>query len=128
MAVNDVVVREDVVIADTRRRKPNGEAMAATLAAGIGCFALGVFINLTELSTTFREWMLLHDGVGPLSGKTTYATIVYIAAWALLHVMWKDREIAFRPVVLTFGILLAVGFVLDWPPFFEWVAEEFGPE
>jgi cytosine/uracil/thiamine/allantoin permease len=85
-------------------------------------------INLTELSTTFREWMLIHDEVGPLSGKTTYATIVFFAAWVVLHLLWKDRELDFRRVMFVAGILLVVAFILDWPPFFEWVAEEFGPE
>lgn len=53
---------------------PDGPLAAALLAAGIGAFALGLFTTLAEASVGFRERLILNAGVGPLSGKTVWAT------------------------------------------------------
>ena len=75
--------RVDIVRDRARRprwgRSDSGEAdgpLAAVLvAAGIGSFALGLFTTLAEASEAFRERLILNEAVGPLSGKTVWATV-----------------------------------------------------
>ena len=64
--------------------KPDGPLAAVLLAAGIGAFALGLFTTLAEASAGFRDRLVLNAGVGPLSGKTVWATVIFIVAWAVL--------------------------------------------
>jgi hypothetical protein len=66
---------------------------AVTLAAGIFCFLLGILVVLGEAIPAFRMNILnFYNPVGPLSGKTTYPTIVFVVAWIALHFAWKDRD------------------------------------
>ena len=83
----DVLVGDEVAVA-----KPDGPLAAALLAAGIGSFALGLFTTLAEASTAFRERLILDAGVGPLSGKTVWATVVFIIAWAVLAARLRNRD------------------------------------
>ncbi|MDF3018156.1 MAG: hypothetical protein K0R44_3381 [Thermomicrobiales bacterium] len=69
----DVLVGDEVAVA-----KLDGPLAAALLAAGIGSFALGLFTTLAEASTAFRERLILDAGVGPLSGKTVWATAKHL--------------------------------------------------
>jgi hypothetical protein len=58
-----------------------GKALAAMVAAGVGCAALGVLTTLAELSPGLKNVLNFYDPVGPLSGKTTVAVIVWLIAW-----------------------------------------------
>src|SRR6266511_792970 len=71
--------------------KPEGPIAAAILAGGIGCLALGVLTTLAEASTTVKDWLDVRSDVGPLSGKTIGAVLVWLIAWALLHVVYRDK-------------------------------------
>lgn len=107
--------------------KPDGPAAAATLAAGIGIFALGLFTVLSE------AWVAFHDfvgdlefgrGVGPLAGKTLLAVAVWLVAWAILAMLWRRKDVNLRSafwVGMALGILGAVG---TFPTFFTLFAAE----
>ena len=79
MTERDVLDGDEVAVA-----KPDGPLAAVLLAAGIGSFALGLFTTLAEASTGFRDRLVLNAGVGPLSGKTVWATVIFVVAWAVL--------------------------------------------
>jgi hypothetical protein len=100
--------------------RPNGPAMAAILAAGIGAFVLGLLTTWAAASESFAQDVLkLDNGVGPLSGKTTFAVIAYVVAWAVLTpVLWR-RNLPFNNVMIVAGLLIAAGFVGTFPEFFE---------
>jgi hypothetical protein len=95
---------------------PNGPGAAAILAAGIGCAAIGILALGAEVSEGLKNALNFYDPAGPLSGKTTVAVLVWLAAWFVLSRMWKDKTVALGPVNWAAFVLLAVGFLLTFPP------------
>ena len=100
--------------------RPNGPAVAALIAAGIGVLMLGVFTVWAEASTSFASDVLnIKNRVGPLSGKTTFAVLAYLVSWAVLAVpLWK-KNIPLNTALLITGVLVAAGFVGTYPKFFQ---------
>jgi hypothetical protein len=121
---------QPVAITEQERQEqgliPNGPAAAAILASGIGCTALGVFVILTEAVPFVKTVMNFYDPVGPLSGKTTMAVVVWVVAWFLLHGMWKRAHVNFAWIFRTTLILIALGLLLAFPPFYSPLAELLG--
>ena len=62
--------------------------------------------------------MELSEAVGPLSGKTTFAVLVWLIVWVGLHLRWRDQNVSFRAVYVVTLVLVGVGFVLTFPPVF----------
>jgi hypothetical protein len=104
--------------------KPEGPISAAILAAGVYAVALGFFTTVAEASESFKEKLALDDGVGPLSGKTIYAVVVWIVAWVVLHFVYRDKEVESRKALTTALILIAIGVVGTFPIFFQAFAPE----
>ena len=101
------------------KEMPNGPAMAAILAAGIGVLALGILTVLSEANTDVHDFLDFKSRVGPLSGKTTLAVVAQVVAWALLApVMWK-RNVPANTVFLIAAILIAAGLIGTFPEFFQ---------
>lgn len=94
---------------------PNGGAMAAFLAAGIGSFALGLIVLLNEMGAFTAP--ALYEPAGGVSGRTTLAVVVWLGAWAILHRSWKEREVAAGRVWATILALIALGLLWTFPPF-----------
>jgi hypothetical protein len=92
----------------------NGSAMAAFLGAGIGAFAMGMFVLLNEAGVFAAP--ALHGGAGGVSGRTTFATVVWLIAWGVLHARWRDRAITPRRVYPLTLILTGVGILATFPP------------
>ena len=99
--------------------KPNGPAAAAILAAGIGCFALGVLVNVSEAIPTFKSALTLYGPVGPLSGKTIAQVAIYFVAWAGLAYAWRGKSVAFGRVYVAALVLLALGLLGTFPLVYE---------
>lgn len=100
-------------------RFPNGPAAAAFVAAGVGSLALGLLTTLASASAAFGSAIVLYAPAGPLSGKTTIAVVCWLAAWSVLHMMWRARSLDFGRVSWwTYG-LIALGLLGTFPPFFE---------
>src|SRR5215211_39952 len=72
-----------------------GEAAAAFLAGGIGCFVLGLLVTLAEMPSlvALKNGLNWSNPVGPLSGKTGVAIIAFLAAWAVAHFTMKDKDV-----------------------------------
>jgi hypothetical protein len=105
------------------KERSEGPAAAALLAAGIGIAALGVVTTLAEVSESFKDWLAFSDDVGPLSGKTIAAVIVWLVAWAILHPLLRRRRLS-RAILIATGILVLIGVVGTFPIFFEAFAPE----
>jgi len=104
--------------------KPNGPAAAAIIAAGVGALFLGIFTVWNEASTGMHDFLEIDKGVGPLSGKTSFAVVAYVVTWALLApLMWR-KSFAWVPVLATTALLLAAGFIGTFPEFFQLFASE----
>jgi len=97
----------------------NGPAAAAILASGIGSMALGLFTTLAQAITSIKNALNLYDPAGPLSGKTTVAVVVWVVAWGILHGLWKGKQVDFAKVFIATVILIALGLLGTFPPFFE---------
>ncbi len=98
----------------TTTNSPNGAAMAAFMAAGIGGFAMGLMVILNEAGVYSAP--ALYGPAGGVSGRTTFAVIVWLVAWVVLHSRWKAREIeAGRVRALTLA-LAGLGLLLCFPP------------
>lgn len=101
-----------------------GPAAAALLGAGVGAFTLGLLTTLAEASTTIKDWLALTDAVGPLSGKTTYAVIVWLIAWGVLHYTVGRRTQLTATVLTVVVVLLGLGLLGTFPVFFQLFAAE----
>ena len=97
----------------------NGSIVAAMLAAGIGCFVYGLLICLAEASKAIGGILNLYDPVGPLSGKTTVAVVVWLIAWAVLGSKWKDQAADFGKMYKVTLVLVALGLLGSFPVFFQ---------
>jgi hypothetical protein len=95
---------------------PNGPGAAAVLAAGIGSLAVAVFAIVADKVAAIKSLMNFYKPTGPLSGVTTCAIVVWLAAWALLHRRWSWRNVEARRVTVAAFILLFLSLLLTFPP------------
>jgi hypothetical protein len=105
-----------VTVTETTR---TGKALAALVAAGVGCTALGLFTVLAEVSVSLRNLLNFYNPVGPLSGKTTFAVVVWLIAWFLLARVFRDNAPNWRTGLTLAFVLIGLGFVGTFPPVFE---------
>jgi multisubunit Na+/H+ antiporter MnhB subunit len=100
-----------------RSRAPtalNGVTLAAILAAGIGGFAMGLFVILHEAGVFSAP--SLYAPAGALSGRSTFAVVVWLVAWGVLHARWNRQEVAAVPVFRLTLALVALGVLGTFPP------------
>jgi len=102
----------------------NGSSAAAILAGGIGIAVYGIISTIAEAIASFGKAFVWSKAVGDLSGKTIIGVVVWLIAWLILGLVWKDREVNFRPVVILSAILLVVGLLTTFPPFFDLFAAD----
>ena len=106
---------------ENKMDKPNGPVAAALLAGGIGCAVLGVvtFANMVDPTSAFSQWLVWYQPVGSLAGKSGLAIIAFLLAWAVLGLLWRRREMRFGKIAAISFILLAVGLIGTFPPFWQ---------
>lgn len=101
------------------RTKPNGPVAAAFLSAGLGTLALGLFTTGAAAFAGVANALRWSTPVGPLSGKSTLAVIIWLAAWLVFGARWRGREVRFASIYRWTLLLVALGLLLTFPPFFE---------
>lgn len=99
--------------------KPNGPAAAALLSAGIGCFVIGLDIVLAVISASTSNAMNWWNPAGPLVGKTGIGVIAWLVSWGILHLILRTKHFHLRAVAITSLVLVALGFLGSFPPFFD---------
>jgi hypothetical protein len=99
--------------------KPNGPVAAALLAGGIGNAVLGVvtFANQVKPASAFSQWLVWYKPVGALAGKSSLAILAFLLAWMVLGLLWRQRELRFGRIAILSFILLLVGLIGTFPPF-----------
>jgi hypothetical protein len=105
--------------------KPNGPVAAAFVAAGVGCFVLGLLVILntaniiTGATLDFAKNYGIGSGVGPLSGKAIISSIAFLGTWGVLGFLWRGKEINFGRAFVVALVFVAIGFAFTFPPVFE---------
>jgi hypothetical protein len=97
----------------------NGPAAAAILAAGIGCFAIGLFALAGDASPAVASFFTFYKPTGALSGVTTSAIVVWLLSWFALSRQWGTKSVALGWVILVSSVLLALSLMLTFPPFMD---------
>ncbi|MGA8162950.1 MAG: hypothetical protein WCB76_19245 [Acidobacteriaceae bacterium] len=95
---------------------PNGAAAAAMLAAGLGCFVLGVVAVAGDGSRAVARLLTFYRPTGPLSGVTTTAIVCWLVAWAAWHRAWRGRTVGLGRISAVAWVLLGMGLLLTFPP------------
>jgi hypothetical protein len=108
-------LRADVEYPD----RPEGPISAAIIAGGVGALALGIVTTLAEASTRVKDGLEWSERVGPLSGKTIVAVIVWLAAWGVLHLVYRNRPLETRRALIIALALVALGVLGTFPEFFQ---------
>jgi len=106
-------------MARTMEHKATGPGAAAMIAAGVGTFVIGLATSLAEASTGLRNALAWYGPTGPLSGKTGVGVIAWLLAWIVLHAAWKNKNIDLGRAFGWTLALVALGFLLTFPPVFE---------
>jgi len=107
-----------MIMNKTQQTITNGRAAAAVLAAGAGSFAMGLFTTLKAVSKTIKGFYVFYFPTGELSGISSLAVLTWLTVWIVLHTSWKDRQIHFGKVFLITLVLIALGLLGTFPPFF----------
>ena len=100
--------------AEARQPVLNGAAMAAFLSAGIGAFAVGLVVLINEAGLVAVP--SVYAPAGGVSGRTTAAAVLWLAAWAVLHYRWRRCEINPRRIEIWTLILTGLGVLATFPP------------
>lgn len=102
-----------------QERIPNGPAAAATLSAGVGSAVFGLLTTGAAISEGLSSALNWWSPAGPLAGKTGVGVITWLVSWIVLHIVWKDKDVAFVRVLATTLVLLSLGLLLTLPPVFQ---------
>jgi len=98
---------------------PNGPGAAAILAAGIGSATLGILAVAADASPAINSMLNLYNPAGALSGVTTVTIVAWLVAWLVLFRLWREKAVALARVNLAAFAMLAIGFLLTFPPFMD---------
>ena len=98
---------------------PNGPGAAAILAAGIGSATLGILAVAGDASPAINSILNFYSPAGALSGVTTVTIVVWLVAWLVLFRLWREKAMALTRVNLAAFAMLAIGFLLTFPPFMD---------
>jgi hypothetical protein len=118
----DIDARIEEPVSDTIR--PNGPVAAALVAGGTGPASIGQRTTLAAPSTTIKNGLNWYNPVGPLTGTTLLGVILYLASWAVLHMVCRGKNVNFTRAAALGLALLGVGLITTFPPFFELIAAE----
>lgn len=99
--------------------KPGGAGAAVTFSAAIGVFALGLATVLATASPAVKNALNWWNPAGPLAGKSGVGVLAWLVSWPIFHALWSGKEVRFQKVWILSLILLALGFVMTFPPVFE---------
>lgn len=95
----------------------SGPAAAAILAAGASSTVLGILAVAGDASKPIAKLLTFYPPTGPLSGVTCVAIIFWLAFWFILAKRWAGKTVSFAKVNAAAFVLLALGFLLTFPPF-----------
>lgn len=99
-------------------------ASAAFISSGIGCLVIGLLVTGAEISEGLKNALNWWGPAGPLTGKTGVGVLAWLISWAILHFLWKDKEVDFNKTFIIALVLIGLGFLFTFPPIFTAFAAE----
>ena len=106
------------------RELPNGPVAAALVAGGIGATTIGLLTVLAEASAGIKDALNWWSPAGPLTGKSLTGVVVFLVSWIVLHFIFRGKNVNFGRATMVAFILLALGILFTFPPFFVLFAAE----
>lgn len=103
--------------------RPNGAAAASFIAGGIGVLVLGLLTTINEASADVHDFLEFWTDVGPLSGKTIFASAAFAISWIVLAPLMWTRNAPLTPVFLVTAALIIAGLIGTFPEFFQIFAD-----
>jgi hypothetical protein len=116
MSLQTAIAQEDTAAIPNSTIIPNGSGAAAILSAGIGSFAVALFSILADKSVYVKNLSVFYKPTGPLSGVTTAAILLWLAAWATLEWRWRKQTVALARINIIAFALLSLSLLLTFPP------------
>lgn len=104
------------IVPDHTSGLPNGPGAAAILSAGIGSFAVAFFAIAADKSSLVKSLLVFYKPTGALSGETTVAILLWLAAWAILDWRWRKRTVNLQRITIIALGLLGLSLLLTFPP------------
>ena len=105
-----------VINLDEIQDRTFGFAAATLIGGGFGVALFGVLTLISEVWVSTQPGFTLMTSVGPLSGKAIYSVIGWLVGWAILAIILRNANISEKLTYRITGILVAVGFLLTFPP------------
>jgi len=87
------------------------------LSAGAGCAVLGILAVAGDASKAVAKLLTFYLPTGPLSGVSSLAILVWLVTWFILAKRWRAKTVALAKINATAFLLLALGILLTFPPF-----------
>jgi hypothetical protein len=103
--------------------RPSGPVAAIILATGIASLCLGLLTTLAEANSGIADTLNFDSSVGPLYGKTVVTIITFFFFWPVLTALLWRRNPPLKLVTVASAVMIACGFLLTFPKFFELFAE-----
>ena len=94
----------------------NGSGAAAILAAGIGSIAVALFAIAADKLAFVKNLFVFYKPTGALSGETTVAILLWLAAWAILNWRWRKHDVSLPRINVIALVLLGLSLLLTFPP------------
>lgn len=98
--------------------KSDGPIVVALFAMGVGVVAYGMFVLLSEFSASFKTFLTLNEGVGPLSGKTIFGVLVWLVTWAVLHLTLRKTALDLWRAFRISLVMVGISVLFTFPTFF----------
>jgi hypothetical protein len=105
-----------VINLDEIRDRAFGFTAATLIGGGFGVALFGVITFISERWVSTQPGLTLTTSVGPLSGKVVYSIIGWLVGWGILAMILRSRNVSENLTYRITGILVAIGFVLTFPP------------
>ena len=97
----------------------NGAGASAVLSAAIGCLTLGVLALAGDAFPKVAAMLNVWKPMGPLSGVTDLAILVWLVAWFVLSRRWARRTVNLRHVNWASLAMFVAALLLTFPPFMD---------
>ena len=119
MATQTAATAKAKIISKVDAAVNTGPAAAAMISGAIGTLVIGLMTTGAEISEGLKNALNIYNPAGPLSGKTSVGVFAWLIAWFLLNYLWKNMDYDIRKAFIITLVIITVGLLFTFPPFFE---------